>query len=159
MPTHKAVHGITVAHFLESHREKLRMDLVVGEAGLGRLFHEGTINRPALALTGFFEYFANKRPQVFGAAELAFLQTRTEAQQLETFRAMVAQAIPCFILTRSFEPTPALHTVAAEMAVPLLRTPMVTMNFVNLATLCLDNEFAPRGHEHATTLEIGRAHV
>ena len=28
------------------------------------------------------------------------------------------------------------------------------MNFVNLATLCLDNEFAPRGHEHATTLDI-----
>ena len=28
------------------------------------------------------------------------------------------------------------------------------MNFVNLATLCLDNEFAPSGTEHATTLDI-----
>ncbi|MDE3084788.1 MAG: HPr(Ser) kinase/phosphatase, partial [Verrucomicrobiota bacterium] len=33
-------------------------------------------------------------------------------------------------------------------------TPMITMNFVNLATLCIDNEFAPSTIEHATTLDI-----
>jgi HPr kinase/phosphorylase len=31
---------------------------------------------------------------------------------------------------------------------------MITMNFVNLATLCIDNEFAPSTTEHATTLDI-----
>jgi HPr kinase/phosphorylase len=44
--------------------------------------------------------------------------------------------------------------VATEMRLPLFRTPMITMNFVNLATLCIDNEFAPSGTEHATTLDI-----
>ena len=34
MPTQKAVHGITVAHFYETYREKLQMDLVTGEADL-----------------------------------------------------------------------------------------------------------------------------
>ena len=62
----KAIHGITVAHFYETYREKLRMELVTGEAGLHRLIREGSINRPALALTGFFKYFANKRIQVLG---------------------------------------------------------------------------------------------
>ena len=36
---------------------------------------EGSINRPALALTGFFKYFANKRIQVMGAAEMTYLRT------------------------------------------------------------------------------------
>jgi HPr kinase/phosphorylase len=40
------------------------------------------------------------------------------------------------------------------MRLPLFRTPMITMNFVNLATICIDNEFAPSGTEHATTLDI-----
>jgi HPr kinase/phosphorylase len=40
------------------------------------------------------------------------------------------------------------------MHLPLLRTPLITMNFVNLATLCIDNEFAPSSIEHATTLDI-----
>jgi len=44
--------------------------------------------------------------------------------------------------------------VAQEMNLPLLRTPMITMNFINLATLCIDNEFAPSATEHATTLDI-----
>jgi HPr kinase/phosphorylase len=44
--------------------------------------------------------------------------------------------------------------VASEMNLPVFRTPMITMNFVNLATLCIDNEFAPRSTEHATTLDI-----
>ena len=53
--------GITVAHFLETYREKLQLDLVTGAAGLPRLIKEGSINRPSLALTGYFKYFANKR--------------------------------------------------------------------------------------------------
>ena len=150
----KAIHGITVAHFYETYREKLKLDLVAGDAGLHRLIHEGTVNRPALALTGFFKYFANKRPQVFGAAEMAFLKTLSQRDQIEIFQTMVKKAIPCIILTRNYQPSHPLAVVAAEMNLPLFRTPMITMNFVNLATLCLDNEFAPSGTEHATTLDI-----
>jgi HPr kinase/phosphorylase len=40
------------------------------------------------------------------------------------------------------------------MRLPVFRTPMITMNFVNLATLCIDNEFAPSTTEHATTLDV-----
>ncbi|MEY2881464.1 MAG: HPr kinase/phosphorylase [Verrucomicrobiota bacterium] len=150
----KAIHGITVAHFFEAHGEQLKLELVTGADGLGRMIHEGTVNRPALALTGFFKYFANKRPQVFGAAEMSYLKTRTERTQLKTFRRMAAEGIPCFILTRNYQPTPALLTVAREERVPLFRSPLITMTFVNLATLCLDGEFAPRGTEHGTMLDI-----
>jgi HPr kinase/phosphorylase len=150
----KAIHGITVAHFFERYREKLKLELVTGESGLHRFIHEGTVNRPALALTGFFKYFANKRPQVFGAAEMAYLKTRSQRDQIETFQMMVKKAIPCIILTRNYQPTHPLLVVAQEMNLPLFRSPLITMNFVNLATLCLDNEFAPSGTEHATTLDI-----
>jgi len=154
MPTQKAVHGITVAHFLESHREKLRMDLVVGEAGLGRLIQEGTINRPALALTGFFKYFANKRIQVIGAAEMTYLKTLDTRRQTAILRRMTQRHIPCRVLTRNYQPTPPMLEVAREMNLPLIRTPMITKNWINLATLAIDNEFAPQGSEHATTLDI-----
>ncbi len=150
----KAIHGITVAHFLETYRAKLKMELVVGEPGLHRLIHEGTINRPALALTGFFKYFAHKRVQVLGAAEMTYLKTQPERLQLEVLRKMVQRGIPCIVLTRNYHPTPSMLTVAEEMRLPLLRTPMITMNWINLATLAIDNEFAPQGTEHATTLDI-----
>ncbi|MBS0663668.1 MAG: HPr(Ser) kinase/phosphatase [Verrucomicrobia bacterium] len=150
----KAIHGITVAHFLETYRGKLKLELITGEAGLHRLIREGTINRPSLALTGFFKYFANKRIQVLGAAEMTYLKTLPQRTQVEILQAMVKRHIPCLILTRNYHATHPMLAVAAEMNLPILRTPMITMNFVNLATLCIDNEFAPSTTEHATTLDI-----
>ena len=130
------------------------MDLVVGEAGLGRLIHEGTINRPALALTGFFKYFANKRVQVIGAAEMTYLKTLDPRRQTSILKRMTQRNIPCLVLTRNYQPTPSMLEVASEMNLPLIRTPMITKNWINLATLAIDNEFAPQGSEHATTFDI-----
>lgn len=154
MPTHKALHGISVSHFYETYRDRLRMDLVSGERGLHRLIREGSINRPSLALTGFFKYFANKRIQVLGAAELTYLKTRSELDQAGIFQQMARKGVPCLVLTRSFHPSAAMLEVSQEMRLPIFRTPLITMNFVNLATLCIDNEFAPSVTEHATTLDV-----
>jgi HPr kinase/phosphorylase len=153
MPT-KAIHGITVAHFYETYRDKLQLELVTGGPGLHRLIREGSINRPSLALTGFFKYFANKRIQVFGAAEMTYLKTVPQRQQIEIFQEMVKRGIPGIVLTRNFVATHPMLAVSEEMKLPIFRTPMITMNFVNAATLCIDNEFAASSTEHATTLDV-----
>jgi HPr kinase/phosphorylase len=150
----KAIQGITIAHFFETYKDKLKMELVTGEAGLHRLIREGSINRPALALTGFFKYFANKRIQVLGAAEMTYLKTLTQPRQIEILNEMADRQVPCLVLTRNFNPTQAMQSVAQDRNLPLFRTPLITMNYVNLATLCIDNEFAPSTTEHATTLDI-----
>ncbi len=150
-----AVHpGITVEHFFETYRDKLQLELVTGAAGLPRLIKEGSINRPALALTGFFKYFANKRIQVFGAAEMTYFRGLTLRRQAWIVDQMVRRHVPCLVLTRNYHPTPPLLAIAAKRGLPLLRTPMITMNWVNLATLFIDNEFAPTTTEHATTLDL-----
>lgn len=150
----KAIQGITVAAFYEAYAAKLKLELVTGEAGLHRLIREGSINRPALALTGFFKYFANKRIQVLGAAEMTYLKTLSQRQQIEIFEEMVKRHVPAIVLTRNYNATHPMLAVAQEMKLPIFRTPMITMNFVNAATLCIDNEFAPSATEHATTLDV-----
>jgi HPr kinase/phosphorylase len=153
MPT-KSIHGITVAHFFETYQEKLQLELVTGGEGLHRLIREGSINRPSLALTGFFKYFANKRIQVVGAAEMTYMKTLPQRQQIEIFQEMVKRGIPAIVLTRNFVATHPMLAVSQEMHLPIFRTPMITMKFVNAATLCIDNEFAASCTEHATTLDI-----
>ena len=150
----KAIQGITVAHFFESYREKLKMELITGDTGMHRMIREGSINRPSLALTGFFKYFANKRIQVLGAAEMTYFKLLPQPKQIEIMNAMANRQVPCLVLTRNFNPTPAMLSVAKERNLPIFRTPMITMNYVNLATLCIDNEFAPSSTEHATMLDI-----
>jgi len=90
----KAVQGITVAHFYETYRDKLKLELIAGPEGLYRLIREGSINRPPLALTGFFKYFANKRIQVMGAAEMTYYRTLGSAEQTRILNEMVDRQIP-----------------------------------------------------------------
>src|SRR5262245_22076983 len=136
----KAIQGITVAHFFETYGEKLKMELLTTGTGMHRLIREGSINRPSLALTGFFKYFANKRIQVIGAAEMTYFRGLPHPQQTEILNEMIDRQIPCLVLTRNFNPTPPMLAVAQERNLPLFRTPLITMHFVNMATLCIDNE-------------------
>ncbi|MFA5056781.1 MAG: HPr(Ser) kinase/phosphatase [Opitutaceae bacterium] len=150
----KAIHGISVAHFFETYGSRLKLELVCGRDGLHRLIREPAINRPALALTGFFKYFANKRIQVLGAAEMTFLRTLSSKAQRDVLNGMADRHIPCLILTRNYNFPKSMLEVAQERHLPVFRTPMITMNFVNTATLFVDNEFAPSTIEHGTTVDI-----
>ncbi|MEZ5275393.1 MAG: HPr(Ser) kinase/phosphatase [Opitutaceae bacterium] len=154
-PTKKRqTRSITVEHFFNTYRERLKLEVVAGEKGLFRTIREGSINRPALALTGFTKYFANKRLQVLGAAEMTYLRSMSEEKQYEVISLLVDRAIPCLVFSRNFNPTRPMLQIAEERKLPLLKTPMITMNFVNAATLCIDNEFAPTTTMHGTTMDI-----
>ena len=63
----KKIDSLSVRDFLKENADHLKLELVAGERGLRRVIREGSVNRPSLALTGFYRYFANKRLQVLGA--------------------------------------------------------------------------------------------
>ncbi|MDR1788749.1 MAG: HPr(Ser) kinase/phosphatase, partial [Opitutaceae bacterium] len=146
--------ALSVRGFYNTHKDTLKLDLIAGDAGLGNLIREGTVNRPALALTGFFKYFANKRVQVFGSAEVTYLKTLPTETQSRVINEMIDRGIPCIVLTRNYTPPPALLAAARERNLPLFRTPIVTMRWVNIATLRIDDEFAPSRPEHGTMLDV-----
>ena len=64
----KTVPVVTVESFYNSHAEKLQMKLEGPRVGFHRKIREPTINRPGLALAGFYTYFAEKRAQLLGEA-------------------------------------------------------------------------------------------
>lgn len=146
--------SITVEHFYKTYRERLKLEVIAGAAGMRRTIREVSINRPALALTGFFKYFPNKRIQVLGAGEMTYLKTLSEAKQRKIFEEFARRRVPCLILSRNFQPTPAMRETCEARRLPLMRTPMITMNFINVATLCVDNEFAPTTTLHGTMMDI-----
>src|SRR5437667_12908950 len=78
----KSAPVITVENFYSSHAEKLQMKLEGPRVGFHRKIREPTINRPGLALSGFYTYFAEKRVQVLGAAEHSYLKSRTEERRV-----------------------------------------------------------------------------
>jgi HPr kinase/phosphorylase len=150
----KKVSHITVGHFYANHAEKLGLRLEGSSRGLNRLIREPTINRPGLALSGFFSYFAVKRIQVLGAAELSYLKGLKVAEAKTRIRALFAKKMPCLVVARN-TPVPGLILdAAAEFETPVLRTSMITMKFINAATILLETDFAPSTTEHGSMVSI-----
>src|SRR5712672_1096289 len=145
---------VTVERFYTEHSSALEMKLVGGAAGLKRVIREPTVNRPGLALAGFTKYFASKRVQVIGSAESTFLRSLGKEERERRYADLLAYKIPCVIFSRNLHPDKLFLQAAERADVPIFRTPLVTMKFINLATLGLEMMFAPRGTEMGSMVDI-----
>ncbi|MEI6071550.1 MAG: HPr(Ser) kinase/phosphatase, partial [Verrucomicrobiae bacterium] len=145
---------ITVGHFYANHAEKLGLHIEGSSRGLNRLIREPTINRPGLALCGFFSYFAVKRIQVIGSAELSYLKSLKAPELRERLRGLFAKNMPCLVVARNAPIPAALLEAAEEFETPVFRTGMITMKFINAATIALEFDFAPSTSEHGSMVDI-----
>ena len=145
---------LTVGQFYQEHGAALEMRLIAGETGLGRVIREPTVNRPGLALSGFTRYFAYKRMQVMGHAEVFYLRSLRQEEREARYAYLFAYKIPCVVFSRSLKPDKEFLAAAEQAGVPILQTPLVTMKFINKATLELEMMFAPHGTELGSMVDI-----
>lgn len=146
--------SVTVQDFLDRGKEPLRLDLAHGAAGVKRRITEAALNRPQLALAGFYDYFARHRIQVVGLAEYTYLSKLDETVRRERLEALFSTSIPCVVFSRYKRIFPEVEALSEASAVPVLRTRMVTRLFINAATLAMETLMAPRMHVQGTMLEV-----
>jgi len=146
--------NILVSRFLEAGSVALEMELVAGESGLNKAISEAALNRPGLALTGFFEYFANKRVQVLGWAEHAYLSSLDAKERKARLEGFFTQKIPCIVVARNKKVFPEVIELAEEHRIAVLKSSMITKHFINAATILMENLMAPSMKVQGTMVEI-----
>lgn len=146
--------AITIQDLLNRGAESLSLSVIAGQQYLDRRIPEIAMNRPGLALTGFFQYFASQRLQIFGLAEFTYLKSLPEKERMLRLKLLFQQQIPGIVITRNRKATTEILELAERCKVPILRTPMVTMNFVNECTVLLETLTAPHERVQGTTMEV-----
>ena len=146
-PHKNATSAVTVEQLVNEHDQELQLHPIGGAHNLKRKIREPTVNRPGLALVGFKKYFASKRVQVFGSVETTYLRSLSPQERAECYRWIFATQIPCVVYSRNLNPDGALLKAAQKAKVPVFKTPLITMRFINLATLALEMMFAPKCNE------------
>ncbi|MCX8493729.1 MAG: HPr(Ser) kinase/phosphatase [Chthoniobacterales bacterium] len=146
--------SLSVGKFFADHGPSLELELIGDSVGMERPIAEPTINRPGLALAGFFRYFASKRVQVAGHAELSYLRSLPAEERATRIKSLFEQQIPCLVIARGLPLPTGLLEFAAKSETPVFRTPLVTMKFINSATIALEDEFAPVASEHGSMVDI-----
>ena len=112
------------------------------------------VNRPGLALAGFYEVFDGQRIQLIGEAETRYLQSlepSTKRVMLQNF----VDAKPVAILyTRDLPVDDALVERAEKRQVPVLRTKVKTSPIMSSLIASLNNHLAPRITRHGVLVEV-----
>ena len=150
----KAHEEISVGKFLEVFKDSMQLELLAGAKGLENIIKEPSINRPALAITGYFKNFAAPRIQLFGAGEMAYMCDLPQERQMSVLRKMAELKIPCIVVSRNLDIVPAMESVANEYKIPLLRTKMKSKEFSSEFIVRLDRMFAPTTSIHGTFIDI-----
>ena len=146
--------SITVKTLWKEGAETLSLSIIAGEQYLDKKLPETTMNRPGLALTGFFQYFANQRLQIFGLAEFTYLKSLPQEEKMKRLIELFEQQIPSIVITRNRKAPKEILDLAEQYKVPVMRTPMVTMNFVNDCTVILEKLTAPQERIQGTCMEL-----
>ncbi|MBO4378794.1 MAG: HPr kinase/phosphorylase [Clostridia bacterium] len=111
-------------------------------------------NRPGLQFAGFYENFANRRPQIIGKAEMSYLDSLDNEVRLERLRTYFSYPIPCVIISRGMQPPEELLQLAHESDVPVFQSDLVTtrvsINTITYLRQCL----APRTTMHGVLLDV-----
>lgn len=112
------------------------------------------VNRPGLALAGFFEVFDKERIQIFGISELAFIDTLDPEVIKKNLYALCEKQPPLIIFTRGLEIPQMVLDAAMEHKVPVARTDEITANFMGEIISFLAVGLAPRITRHGVLMEI-----
>ncbi len=112
------------------------------------------INRPALQLTGYFDYFASERIQIIGYVEFTYLMQLEREEKIQRFEAFISKKIPCVIFTSMTEPDEDMLKLAKQYVVPVLVTERTTSGFMAEIIRWLNVQLAPCISIHGVLVDV-----
>lgn len=112
------------------------------------------LSRPALELTGYFDYYPEDRVQLLGATEISFLNRMTVEERILIIKRLCHEDTPVFLVSRGLKVPQELLDVASDNGIPVLiskrNTTRLSANVVNF----LEENLAPRVDQHGVLVEI-----
>jgi len=144
--------ALPVSALLEA--SSLKLELVAGKEGLTRSVGTTEIQKPGLALAGHIESLHPARVQVLGASEISYLQTLGEETAATRTRAVCSKELPCVIVTGGLQVPPALVAVCTERQLPLLRSPLSSLELIEQLRAFLSVCFSPTSSLHGVLVDV-----
>ena len=99
---------------LQDH-DALELKCIAGRRGLPKELIVSDINRPGLALSGFFDSFAYQRVQLFGRGEVAYLNKLKSENRIDTIKQFFEYDIPCCVFSHDRTPPEVKEIIKKDL--------------------------------------------
>ncbi len=149
--------SFTVLDLLEldlKEHNALNLTCISGRPGLVRELSVPDLNRPGLALCGFFDQFAFNRIQIFGRGEFAYLEKLFERGETDALEKMFSYPVPCCIFSNSRMPNPDFMRITEKATCPILQTDLSSSELSLRLITALSIVFAPQQIVHGVLVEV-----
>ncbi len=145
------MNGVSVKKIVE----KMKLKVLNPEVDIKtRKVTTAEVNRPALQLTGYFDYFDNSRIEIIGMVEYTYMQKLSEDQKLDVYQKFFSHNIPCVIFSRDLQPDENLLRIATEHETSLLSTDYGTSAFMAELIYYLGEALAPCISIHGVLVDV-----
>ncbi len=139
---------------LSSIIEEFQLEVVYQPPEVDVQITRSDVNRPGLALSGFFGYFEPGRIQIIGNGEHDYMETMSKTELRERIEAFLSRKPVCIIYTTSLDINPIMLELAEKYEIPLLRTSRHTSEFMAALIASLNVSLAPRLIRHGVFVEV-----
>ena len=112
------------------------------------------VNRPGLALTGYFTDFEKDRLQLMGNAEHGYLESLTPDDIKAKVDALFSRKFPALIICQGIKAIPEITESAKKYEIPLLGTEEPTSNVMSSVISLLSVKLAPQVTRHGVLVEV-----
>ncbi len=118
------------------------------------LIESADVNRPALQLIGFFDYFDETRIQTLGKVELTYLDQFGYEKRYELLEPLFKTKIPAIIISRGMQVGPEMFELAELYNKTVLRCEESTSDLMSALISYLNVQIAPRVTRHGVLVEV-----
>ncbi len=140
---------------LEKFTEKMEVENLTPDIDMSEIeITQADVNRPALQLTGFFDYFDHHRVQIIGQVEHAYMENQGVEQSAKMMEKIMSYKVPCIVFCRDLPVPDEFIRLARENGVPIMRTSLDTTDFSAEIIRWLKEELAPRISIHGVLVDI-----
>ena len=135
--------------------KEFNLEILHAPEGMGeRKIYTDEVNRPALQLAGFFDYFDPKRLQLIGRVETTYVEQFDREQRQDIFEKFLSRNIMAIIFSRSIDPSEECMEMAVKYNTPILRSSDTTSGLMSAVIAFLKVQLAPRITRHGVLVEV-----
>ncbi len=119
-----------------------------------KLISNTEVNRPALQLSGFYNYFDPSRLQIIGRVESTYLELKTPEERKSCFEELMKFDITALVLCHGAAVFPECIEMAEKYDCNLFTTSEDTSGFMANVISSLHTHLAPRTTMHGVLVEV-----
>jgi len=147
--------GITVEKLFKSRNRELELTALNStQASMSKVIQHPELHRPGLALTGFLERFPNRRIQVLGETEMAYMSRLSVDKLIDISHRLFECEIPVVIITKGIIPRTEFIQAADKYSTCVFSSRLTTIELTNRLSAYLDHAFAPSITVHGTLVDV-----